>query len=145
MARTDMLTDREKEVLRLVHALKTTTEIAHVLGIKEVSVNKRIDAARNKLGGISRRQAAVLLAEEEPGYENLIPSQIILPATAPPPPSGPEQGEQWTDGEPATAVISASGRRHNELDLWQRLGALLLAMAVLAAAASLYIVALGKA
>jgi DNA-binding CsgD family transcriptional regulator len=63
--RISTLTAREKEVLRHVHALKTSSQIAYVLQIAEVSVNKRIDSARRKLGGISRRQAALLLAEEE--------------------------------------------------------------------------------
>jgi DNA-binding CsgD family transcriptional regulator len=137
--RTAILTEREKEVLRHVHALKTSTQIAHILEIAEVSVNKRIDSARRKLGGISRRQAALLLASEEGGYDNLIPAEIVLTGAVA---EGSEDGRRSTakvdDGASARSDV-ALGERRNVFDPWQRLGLIFLAMALLAALASIYI------
>ncbi len=79
--RLSRLTEAQRECLRLVHQHKTTAEIAHILGLAGVTVNKRIDRARHKLGGISRGQAAQLLAAAEslPPYDKIIRRKISLP------------------------------------------------------------------
>lgn len=144
--RTATLTEREKEVLRHVHALRTSSQIAHSLQIAEVSVNKRIDSARRKLGGISRRQAALLLAEEEgAGYDNLIPAEIVLNVDdkelAEAVPDDVGLGER--KGGLSSAAPTLEGQR-NALDLWQRLGVIALSMAGLALAASVYLALLKR-
>ncbi len=54
------LSDRQKDVLKLVAQGLTAPEIAHQLGIAVPTVHQRLAGARNKLGATSSRQAARL-------------------------------------------------------------------------------------
>ncbi len=54
----ETLTSAEREALRLVAEGRTSKEVARALGISASAVNQRIDGARQKLGGITRLEAA---------------------------------------------------------------------------------------
>jgi DNA-binding CsgD family transcriptional regulator len=83
------LTKRERELLRHVFLGRTSTEIAHLETMNEKAVSNRIDAARAKLGGVTRRQAAQLLAEAERWVvEKIHPPEIHLPPAPVPPADG---------------------------------------------------------
>jgi DNA-binding NarL/FixJ family response regulator len=58
------LSNRERDVLRLVAAGKTNLEIGHALGISEKTVEKHIGAVFNKLQVSSRVEAAVLAVQQ---------------------------------------------------------------------------------
>jgi DNA-binding NarL/FixJ family response regulator len=58
------LTNRERDVLRLVAAGKTNLEIGHALGISEKTVEKHMGAMFNKLQVSSRVEAAVLAVQQ---------------------------------------------------------------------------------
>lgn len=58
------LSNRERDVLRLVATGKTNIEIGHVLGISEKTVEKHIGAVFNKLQVSSRVEAAVLAVQQ---------------------------------------------------------------------------------
>jgi DNA-binding NarL/FixJ family response regulator len=58
------LSNRERDVLRLVAAGKTNLEIGHNLGISEKTVEKHIGAVFNKLQVSSRVEAAVLAVQQ---------------------------------------------------------------------------------
>lgn len=59
------LTDRQKEILRLIHAGLVGKEIARQLGISEKTVRNHTEAARNKLEVETSRKAARILAAFE--------------------------------------------------------------------------------
>ena len=56
-----ILTEREQEVFELLVINKTTSEIAHSLGISEKTVRNHISNAIQKLGVKGRAQAVVEL------------------------------------------------------------------------------------
>lgn len=56
-----ILTDREKEVFKLLVINKTTSEIANVLNISEKTVRNHISNAIQKLGVKGRAQAVIEL------------------------------------------------------------------------------------
>jgi DNA-binding NarL/FixJ family response regulator len=58
------LSNRERDVLRLVAAGKTNLEIGHTLGISEKTVEKHIGAVFTKLQVSSRVEAAVLAVQQ---------------------------------------------------------------------------------
>lgn len=58
------LSNRERDVLRLVAAGKTNVEIGHALGISEKTVEKHVGAVFNKLQVSSRVEAAVLAVQQ---------------------------------------------------------------------------------
>ena len=58
------LSNRERDVLRLVAAGKTNQEIGHALGISEKTVEKHMGAVFNKLQVSSRVEAAVLAVQQ---------------------------------------------------------------------------------
>ena len=58
------LSNRERDVLRLVAAGKTNLEIGHTLGISEKTVEKHVGAVFNKLQVSSRVEAAVLAVQQ---------------------------------------------------------------------------------
>lgn len=57
------LTDREREVLRLVAAGRSNKQIARQLGITERTVKFHVTSIMNKLGADNRAQAVALAAE----------------------------------------------------------------------------------
>lgn len=54
----DFITDKQAEVLDLLANHRTSKEMAHTLGLSETAVNRRIEAVRQRLGGISRPELA---------------------------------------------------------------------------------------
>jgi len=64
-ARWESLTEREREVLRLVVAGKTNQQISAALEISEKTVEKHLRGLFAKLGVASRVEAAVLAVREE--------------------------------------------------------------------------------
>ncbi len=58
-----LLTDREKEVLKLVAQGRTNKEIARVLAISPATVKAHVERIIAKLGVADRTQAAVLMAQ----------------------------------------------------------------------------------
>lgn len=56
------LSPRERECMILVAKPYRTGEIARILGITEPTVNRHVEKARAKLGGVSRPQAARIMA-----------------------------------------------------------------------------------
>ena len=63
----DSLTEKQAEALDGVWRRKSSKEIARDLGISPWSVDKRIDAARAKLGAQTRDEAARIYAEARYG------------------------------------------------------------------------------
>ena len=77
------LTDRQREVLDMVLEHKTSKEIARELGIGPKTVDRHIDAAREKLGVADRNAAARLYARlrergEKPQRAPSRPSTSLL-------------------------------------------------------------------
>lgn len=62
----DRLTPLEISTLRHVHDHLTAKEIARIEGVSEDAIVNRINRARAKLGGVSRVQAAKLVAQSAP-------------------------------------------------------------------------------
>ncbi len=65
-SRTDRLTDRERECLRLVHAHMNSKQIARRLGIKPSTVDRHCENAARKLNAAGRVDAALLLVADQP-------------------------------------------------------------------------------
>jgi len=65
-SRTDRLTDRERECLRLVHAHMNSKQIARQLGIKPSTVDRHCENAARKLNATGRVDAALLLVADHP-------------------------------------------------------------------------------
>lgn len=72
--RAARLTDAQREVLRHIHAHRQSKEIARDLGITRIAVDKRVEAAMQRLGVSSRREAARAhaLFEQSGDYERFI-------------------------------------------------------------------------
>lgn len=64
-SRTDRLTDRERECLRLVHAHLNSKQIARRLGIKPATVDRHCENATRKLKASGRVDAALLLIADQ--------------------------------------------------------------------------------
>lgn len=88
----DSLTQREREVLLHVGQGLQTDEIARVIARSPSTVDNAILSARRKLGGVSRRQAARLLAEVE-GRQRLPGHPLPVPHF----PSNQQQVERQAD------------------------------------------------
>lgn len=61
----ESLTDGQRECLRLVNEHRTSKEIAKILQISPFTVDQRLDAAKNKLGARTRKEAARIFAERD--------------------------------------------------------------------------------
>ncbi len=89
----ETLTDKQSEVLELVLRRMSSKEIARELGISHKSVDKRLDAARIKLGAATRQEAARIYGLAK--YGESFPGQT-LPVTplvdSVEPPTGASQG-----------------------------------------------------
>ncbi len=68
------LTPRQREVLQLIGAGKTTAEIAELLGVSPVTIEKHLRLAREELGAETSAQALLKAA---------VQSQIFLPDSIP--------------------------------------------------------------
>lgn len=64
-SRTDRLTERERECLRLVHAHLNSKQIARRLGIKPSTVDRHCENAARKLNAAGRVNAALLLVADQ--------------------------------------------------------------------------------
>ncbi len=67
MTKVDALTQRQKEILRLVSQHLQAKEVARALNISERTVKTHTDAARKRLGVATSRDAARLLVAHEAG------------------------------------------------------------------------------
>ncbi|MDH7639219.1 hypothetical protein [Sphingomonas oryzagri] len=78
-----LLTDSERECLRLVHQGHSSKAIAARRSVRSDRIDKIINSARAKLGGLPRRVAARLLVEFEARNEQAVPaaSDAIEPLT----------------------------------------------------------------
>jgi len=68
-----MLSDRERNVLRLASEGMANKQIAHSLSISERTVKTHITSALNKLGADNRTQAAVLATQH--GLLQTVPAE----------------------------------------------------------------------
>lgn len=106
------LTEAQKEALRHVRLHRQSKEIARELGISKVAVDKRIEAAVQRLGLTSRTDAALALSYYEHGedYDRIIGDPVPLAATPQSGPSirpvtgGPSAGLEFN--EPAAAYFA---------------------------------------
>lgn len=76
------LTDKQHEALMMACAHLTSKQIAVKLGVAPVSIDKRIDGVRAKLGYISRVELLHLYQSWQ-GYDRTLPEPIILTPQAP--------------------------------------------------------------
>lgn len=88
------LTDKQHEALLLACAHLTSKQIAIRLGVAPVSVDKRIDSVRAKLGNISRVEVLHLYQSWQERYDRALPDPIILPLH---PPIAAHDGQQITE------------------------------------------------
>lgn len=83
-SRTDRLTERERECLRLVHAHMNSKQIARRLGIKPSTVDRHCENAARKLNASGRIDAALLLLAEQTVPNDSVSELVpIAPAPAP--------------------------------------------------------------
>lgn len=86
-SRTDRLTDRERECLRLVHAHMNSKQIARRLGIRPSTVDRHCENAARKLNATGRVDAALLLIADQPVPNDSVSEPIPIasrPAIASP-------------------------------------------------------------
>lgn len=77
--RFDLLTDGQKECLRLLHARWSVKDIARHIDRSPVTVHQRLTAARQHLGVSRSLEAARLLFEYEDGaYDPVIYDPVIV-------------------------------------------------------------------
>ncbi len=74
----DSLTQKQHEALALAAGHLTSKQIAQKLGVAPVTIDKRIEAVRARLGYISRSDLLRLYREWCAGYGRLIDDPIIL-------------------------------------------------------------------
>jgi DNA-binding CsgD family transcriptional regulator len=75
----EALTEKQHEALVLACAHLTSKQIAIKLGVAPVTIDKRIDGVRAKLGSLSRVELLHLYQRWQDGYDRIIPDPIILP------------------------------------------------------------------
>ena len=119
--RTERLTDKQRECLRMVYRHMETKEIARALGLSPDGVTQRIKTAMKTLGVARRRDAARILAEAE-GLAPY-PRQVYMPrdiASGPDPamfaPSIGGERQSGSSGEAvreeqAAFMVAGPGRR----------------------------------
>jgi DNA-binding CsgD family transcriptional regulator len=147
--RAAALTPAQREVLRHIHAHRQSKEIARDLGISRIAVDKRVEAAMQRLGVGSRRDAARANALFEQGgaYERFIGEPAPLAEASNPPASraASQIGSPDLELEEVAAPYRVEaltsrpvrpvrhGGMHNDLTVLQRLGWIAgLAFAILA-------------
>ena len=91
-SRTDRLTDRERECLRLVHAHMNSKQIARRLGIKPSTVDRHCENAARKLNASGRVDAALLLLAEPVVPNDSVSEPVPIAAVAATGPSVPAKG-----------------------------------------------------
>jgi DNA-binding CsgD family transcriptional regulator len=99
----DMLTDKEREILRLLAGGHTVKSIAAQLGRSEASINERLREARRKTGVGSSRELARQLAGQKIWDEEI---DLSPPAPSAQTSSVPRNGAfEWTKGRIAMAFM----------------------------------------
>lgn len=113
----DTLSERQKEILRLIARHLQAKEIARVLNISESTVKTHTDTARKRLGVASSRDAARLLVEYEMAA-GLTPKDLVealLPVAIPREGGWPPRPIAQ---EPADGAVSGHDKTiHTELTL----------------------------
>ena len=111
--RLSELTDREKDVLRLLAASHDAKSAAAKLGLSVHTVNERLRTARQKLGVSSSRAAARLLAEAEGRAPKTFVDKDFGEAaaapminSAPPPARRPSSRQGWLIGVLLMSVVA---------------------------------------
>lgn len=79
----EALTEKQHEALVLACAHLTSKQIAIKLGVAPVTIDKRIDGVRAKLGNITRVELLHLYQGWQDGYDRIVPAPIILPVHSP--------------------------------------------------------------
>lgn len=102
LAGLERLTPLEISTLRHVHDHLTAKEIARIEGVSEDAIVNRINRARAKLGGVSRVQAAKLVAQAAP--QAAVPAQPAPTASAAP--AAPAAGAALAGASAAAAATS---------------------------------------
>lgn len=74
----ETLTDRQHETLRLAAQHLTSKQIAKRLGVATVTIDKRIDTVRIRLGSIPRSDLLRLYCDWLGAYDQTIDEPIIL-------------------------------------------------------------------
>ena len=92
----DSLTEKQHEALALAARHLTSKQIAQKLGVAPVTIDKRIEAVRARLGYISRSDLLRLYREWCDDYGRLIDDPIMLDHTECPP-ALPEVPQQLSD------------------------------------------------
>ena len=77
------LSPRQREILALVAAGRTSKEIASVLGISESTVNWHLANAFERLGASSRAEAVALAMREQVGGGDPLPPASVTSARLP--------------------------------------------------------------
>ncbi|MEG3148685.1 DUF4019 domain-containing protein [Sphingomonas sp. ZT3P38] len=96
-----VLSEREKEALRLLLVGHDAKSIANTLGLSVYTINDRLRDARRKLGVSSSREAARRLAEMDGGAPNILGGKEIGDAEIPSPverPGQPAPPRSWDRG-----------------------------------------------
>ena len=103
----EVLSDREKAVLRCLAQGHDAKSTARELGLSVHAVNERLRTTRRKLGVSSSRQAARLLVSSElrPGYNSVVDKKI---GSAISQRSG-EHGSQDSTGDKRTYALAVGG------------------------------------
>lgn len=146
----DRLTEKEREVLELVHARLSSKEIGLQLGLSPKSIDQRLDNARTKLGAPTRMAAARLFADLAGIPERFPYAPFPVSETAQ---TQPESGRVFADatytfGDSVTFTPESQWQRSRPFDVpefWAlRLGTLpRLAFVLMGAVALLVLVLLG--
>jgi len=92
-SRTDRLTERERECLRLVHAHMNSKQIARCLGIKPSTVDRHCENAARKLNASGRIDAALLLLAEQTVPNDSVSEPVPIAAALAPGSSFPAKGD----------------------------------------------------
>lgn len=74
----DSLTDKQRETLTLACRHLTSKEIAQELGVAPVTIDKRIEAIRARLGNIPRHEVMGLFRQYHHAYDQAIYEPIVL-------------------------------------------------------------------
>lgn len=98
----DALSNRQKEILRLMAAPHRAKEIADLLNIKEATVRTHVEEARRRLGGVSSVEAVRILLRHE--------GAVALPKN-----SGPQISPIPDDGFDVQTLSHDQAHRHEQL------------------------------
>lgn len=95
------LSEKQREVLDLVVARKSSKEIARILGISKPTVDQRILAARQKYGAANRNELVTCYLAGASLYDRMPYNPVYLP-------SDPEPGNSLSQDENSGPVFSVA-------------------------------------